>query len=163
MANFEIAVSKVIAREGGDKITNISGDAGGLTKYGISQRSYPMLTIESLTERAAKDIYLFDYWSKIQGDKIESQIVAECLFDFAVNAGVKTAVVLAQIAMGLSKEADGIFGSKTLAAINNCSYEAFLASFTLAKISRYAGICNRDKTQNKFLLGWINRALGAYK
>jgi hypothetical protein len=25
--------------------------------------------------------------------------------------------------------------------------------------SRYVEICNRDRTQSKFLLGWINRTL----
>ena len=29
----------------------------------------------------------------------------------------------------------------------------------LTKVSRYAEICNRDRTQSKFLLGWINRTL----
>ena len=31
--------------------------------------------------------------------------------------------------------------------------------YALAKVSRYAEICNRDRTQSNFLLGWINRTL----
>ena len=36
----------------------------------------------------------------------------------------------------------------------------FLMHFTLVKIGYYASLCNKDRTQSKFLLGWINRALG---
>jgi hypothetical protein len=32
-------------------------------------------------------------------------------------------------------------------------------SYALAKIARYRDIVQRDKTQIKFLLGWINRTL----
>jgi hypothetical protein len=31
--------------------------------------------------------------------------------------------------------------------------------FAIAKVARYASICNNDRSQNKFLLGWINRTL----
>jgi hypothetical protein len=34
-------------------------------------------------------------------------------------------------------------------------------AFTLAKIARYRDIVRKDKTQLKFLVGWINRALEA--
>jgi hypothetical protein len=29
----------------------------------------------------------------------------------------------------------------------------------LAKMARYAEICNKNRTQVKFLLGWLNRTL----
>ena len=43
--------------------------------------------------------------------------------------------------------------------INGCDPELFALKYALAKVSRYAEICNRDRTQSKFLLGWINRTL----
>lgn len=54
---------------------------------------------------------------------------------------------------------DGGIGPKTLAALNGCEPELFALKYALAKVSRYAEICNRDRTQSKFLLGWINRTL----
>nr|VFJ59104.1 MAG: Predicted Peptidoglycan domain-containing protein [Candidatus Kentron sp. DK] len=54
---------------------------------------------------------------------------------------------------------DGIFGPKTLRAINGVDGESFALSFTLAKISRYAEICKRNRKLDKFLLGWTNRSL----
>ncbi len=164
MASFDAAIIKTLEKEGGSKVTEIAGDSGGLTKFGISQRSYPALNIRNLTEQQARDIYKRDYWDLIRGDRIELQIVAESIFGAAVNMGVKTASKLAQTALDETMSGgiviDGDIGEKTLSALNRCSKSVFMSSFTLAKIGYYAHICNRDKTQSKFLLGWINRALG---
>lgn len=159
MADFNQAIVKTLANEGGGKITDDPDDSGGLTKYGISQRAYPNLDIRNLTEQQARDIYKRDYWDRVQGDSIQSQQVAENLFDTAVNMGVKTASRMAQQAVGVS--ADGIIGPQSLTAINNANPATFIASYTLAKISYYAQICNKDRSQSKFLLGWINRALSS--
>jgi len=35
----------------------------------------------------------------------------------------------------------------------------FVLKYAIAKISRYADICNKDHSQGKFLLGWINHTL----
>lgn len=159
MANFELAVTKTLLREGGSKITRTSQDRGGVTKYGISQAAYPAVAIEKLTEEDAKKIYKTDYWDKLYGDSITNQAIAEDLFDTAVNMGVKGAAKLAQLAMDTT--ADGIVGPKTLGVLNEVDPAIFLPRFMLAKIARYAHICNSDPTQSKFLLGWINRTLGA--
>ncbi|HMY41320.1 MAG TPA: glycosyl hydrolase 108 family protein, partial [Marinagarivorans sp.] len=98
MADFELAIVKTLAREGGSKYTETPGDTGGATKFGISQRAYPQLNIKNLTEAEAKAIYKRDYWDKIKGDLIANQGIAESIFDFAVNAGIKTASKLAQAA-----------------------------------------------------------------
>ena len=160
MANFNDAIVKTLAREGGAKFTDVASDKGGATKYGISQAAYPTLDIRNLTEQQARDIYKRDYWDVVCGDTIKSQLVAENIFDTAVNMGVRTASKLAQVCMDITP-ADGIIGSKSVAVINAHDEHQFLAAYTLAKIARYAYICNKDNTQTKFLLGWINRALGA--
>jgi lysozyme family protein len=158
MANFDIAVAKVLKREGGDKITNDPNDNGGLTKYGISERSYPDLDIAKLTEGQAKDIYLDDFWLPIMGHAINSQVIAESIFDFAVNAGVKTSSRLAQEACGNTKP-DGVIGNKTVELLNSTANGYFIRNLALAKIRHYTGICRRDPTQKKFYFGWIDRAL----
>ena len=159
MADFNQAIVKTLIHEGGSKVTDDPNDRGGLTKYGISQRSYPNVDIRNLTEEQAKEIYKRDYWDKVKADDIQSQEVAENLFDTAVNMGPRTAGRLAQLALDI-EPVDGIVGPQTVAALNSKDAEAFIAEFTIAKIARYAHICNRDKSQSKFLLGWINRALG---
>lgn len=159
MSIFIDVVTKTLLREGGSRITNVSSDRGGLTKFGISQRSYPNVDIENLTEVDAIGIYKKDYWDRISGDKISSERIAENIFDTAVNMGVNTASRFAQVVVDLDL-IDGIIGSKTLAKINGCNEEIFILKYTLTKIEYYAKICNKDRTQGKFLLGWINRALG---
>ena len=159
MADFNKAIVTTLAREGGSKFTDDTNDRGGATKYGISQRSYPNIDIRNLSERDARTIYKRDYWDRLRGDEITSQVIAEQLFDTCVNIGVKTGSRLAQSVLGI-QPADGVIGSASLASINKADPMMFVASFTLAKIARYAYICNRDKSQSKYLLGWINRTLG---
>ena len=80
MADFNIAIETVLANEGG--ICNVSGDPGGLTNFGISQRSYPNVDIRNLTRDAAAAIYRRDFWHY---DAVESQLMATKIFDMAVN------------------------------------------------------------------------------
>lgn len=54
MANFNDAIVKTLAKEGGAKFTDIAGDRGGATKYGISQAAYPNVDIRNLTEASAR-------------------------------------------------------------------------------------------------------------
>ncbi len=159
MANFNDAIVKTLAKEGGAKFTDIAGDKGGATKYGISQAAYPNVDIRNLTEQQARDIYKRDYWDRVRGDDLKSQMIAENLFDTAVNMGVRTASRLTQTMLEITP-ADGIIGSGSLGIINQQNEKEFLVHFTLAKIAYYASLCNKDRTQSKFLLGWVNRALG---
>ena len=159
MANFELAVSKTIFKEGGGKLHKVVGDSGGETKYGISKKAYPNLDIGKLDEVVAKQIYKNDYWDKVKGDLIQSQQIAEEIFDCAVNMGVKSAVKLLQLTNPVLI-ADGVFGLKTLEAVNSSTPETLMPLYKLIRIARYAAICSKDRTQNKFLLGWINRTLG---
>jgi lysozyme family protein len=158
MADFDLAITKTLQHEGGDTFTNDSSDHGGATKYGISKKAYPELDIRNLTEDQAKEIYRRDYWGRIHGDDIQSQIVAETIFDACVNMGVSGASKLAQKTLAI-EPTDGIIGRQSLAAINAADEDLFIAKFALAKIQRYAEICQADSSQKKYLLGWLNRTL----
>lgn len=115
--------------------------------------------ISAISPRQARDIYKRDYWDRVRGDDLTSQLIAENLFDTAVNMGVRTASRLAQSMLNISP-ADGIIGSASLGVINKQDEKDFIIHFTLVKIGYYANLCNKDRTQSKFLLGWVNRALG---
>lgn len=90
MENFDRAIKIILDLEGGSKLVSVPSDPGGLTKYGISQRSYPNLDISSLTEDLAKEIYRKDYWVPA---KCEDMPWPMCLyvFDCAVNQGLTAA------------------------------------------------------------------------
>lgn len=158
MADFNIAIIKILAHEGGDTFTNDTTDRGGATKYGISEKAYPDLDIRNLSEDQAKSIYRRDYWDRVHGDEIQSQIIAETIFDVCVNMGISGGSKLAQKTLSI-EPADGIIGPQSLAAINAADEDLFIAKFALAKIQRYAEICRADDSQKKYLLGWLNRTL----
>ena len=160
MANFIDAIVKTLAKEGGAKFTDVPNDKGGATKFGISQAAYPTLDIRNLTEQQARDIYKRDYWDRVRGDDITSQLIAENIFDTAVNMGVRTTSRLVQNMLEIDP-ADGVIGSASLGVINQQAEKDFMLKFTLIKIGYYASICNKNREQSKFLLGWVNRALGA--
>lgn len=155
MADFEKAVKKVFEVEGGE--VNDPTDKGGWTKFGISHAAYPSLDIKSLTKERAKEIYRKDFWEKIQGEKIQSQAVAEAFLLCAVNMGVTGATRLIQQLLLLST--DGIVGPVTINKLNQSNERMILDQLTLLQIERYVSICLRVKSQVKFLLGWIIRAL----
>lgn len=155
MANFEQAFKLVIENEGGFSDDVI--DSGGKTRFGISQKAYPNEDIQNLTLERAKFLYKRDYWDAIKGDSIYSQNIAESIFDFAVNSGVKTSSKLAQKIIGTT--VDGIIGANTIAMLNSFNEEKFIPLFTIEKIKRYRDICLKDPKQKKFFFGWIIRAL----
>lgn len=164
MAEFTDAFNHVIAAEGGFVLSNDPEDRGGQTYAGIARQSWPgwpgWLAIDAGQEvprRLVCDFYRDNFWGPVRGDAMVSQQIANSIFSFAVNAGVKSAVSRAQSAVSVT--VDGIVGKMTLFALNTCDPELFLARFALAKIAKCRDICDRDRSQLKFLLGWINRTL----
>lgn len=154
MATFKRIIEIILKNEGG-YVWN-PDDPGGETKYGISKRQYPDLDIKSLTIDQAKQIYIKDYWWKINGDKINDDKIALQIFDFAVNSGVKRAVKLIQ-KICFVKE-DGILGDKTLYAINQKDAVLVLYLYKLRRIEYYMRLA-RKKSLRQFLYSWIKRTI----
>lgn len=170
MADFGPAFERMIHDEGGFQLTNIPGDRGGQTYAGIARNANPNWPGWALVDRQemggqltpmVREFYRVNYWNRIRGDEIADQQIAETIFNFGVNTGVSVAVKLAQVIVGAIP--DGGIGPKTVELLNRCTAQNFMASYALAKIGRYAAICNKDRGQSKFLLGWINRTLQGLK
>lgn len=167
MADFSPAFERMIQNEGGYQLVDVQADRGGQTYAGIARNFYPNwpgwryidnkdfqnLELSSLV----RDFYQAQFWEKTSGENITDQVIAESIFDFGVNAGASTAVKLAQIVVGTVP--DGRIGPVTLEKLNNIDAAQFVMKYAIAKITRFAEICNKDKTQTKFLLGWINRTI----
>lgn len=167
MAAFDVAFGLVIRNEGGYVLHSVTGDRGGMTFAGIARSFHPGWVGWDILDSAGADdarlpslvasFYRDNFWMRVSGDDLADQLVANSVFDFAVNAGVRVAVRLAQAAVGV--RVDGVLGPVSLAAINGVGADDFRTRFALAKVARYAAIVNRDRSQGKFLLGWINRTL----
>lgn len=167
MSDFNPAFERMIKNEGGYRLVDVKADRGGQTYAGIARNYHPdwpgwrhidsgdmqNMQLSSLV----RDFYRTQFWDKIAADKINEQPIADTIFDFAVNAGHQTAAKLTQIVVGTVP--DGRIGSVTLQKINTMDPTQFILKFAVAKITRYAEICNKDKSQSKFLLGWVNRTL----
>jgi len=167
MANYRPAFDRMIQNEGGYKLHDVPGDRGGQTYAGIARNFHAQWPGWRFIDNGQRDavelsqlveqFYREQFWLPIHGEEITGQGVAETLFDFAVNAGTRTAIKLAQIVINTTP--DGAIGSETLGLLNSISDEDFKVRYVLAKIARYAEIVSRDRDQGKFLLGWINRTL----
>jgi lysozyme family protein len=109
-----------------------------------------------------REFYRVEFWDKMRGNEISNQDVANTIFNFGVNAGMGMAVKLAQLVVGATP--DGGIGAKTVERLNQIpDGQRFKEQYALAKIARYAEICNKNRVQSKFLLGWVNRTLKGLK
>jgi lysozyme family protein len=164
MANFLPAYERVIVLEGGYVLHKVKNDRGGWTYAGIARKHWPAWEGWGYIDRnevpptpLVREFYREHFWNQIHGDEIADQDVAASIYSCAVNMGVKVATRLTQVVVGTTP--DGDFGPRTLSALNAFNPALFLARFSIAKVARYAEIVKNDRSQEGFLLGWLNRVL----
>ena len=173
MASFRPAFDKTLAVEGG--YSNHAADPGGETMYGIAKRYWPEMWRDGPpTLDAARNFYEREFWKSLRLDKLQSQPIAEEIFDTAVNMGAGRAVKIAQEAYNYFATrkglrallVDGEFGPKTLGAINQFAtnskaYEAAL----LAKMNHLQGnhYDSRADATPDFLIGWWAKRIGSFE
>lgn len=136
---------------------NVSGDSGGVTKYGIDKSSHPGVDIANLTEEGAWAIY----WKEFQAHRLDllPNKIAVAVFDVYVNGGhpiewLQTAINAAGRTPPLV--VDGGLGPSTLNAVQQLTnIEAVLSSFIKLRDQRFEAIANGGRA--KFLSGWLQR------
>ncbi|MDE7255483.1 MAG: peptidoglycan domain protein [Helicobacter sp.] len=155
-------------------------DRGGETLNGIARKFHPnwegwaivdaikhagscdtkQLALKLASEERLQNLvgafYKKNFWDKMRLDEIESQVVANNLYLFGVNAGIARAVKFAQQIVGTRQ--DGMLGAKTLAAINATDEVHFKKAFDALEIAYYKGIVQRSPSQERFIKGWLRRA-----
>lgn len=169
MSDFKQALSKTLPHEGG--YANVTGDAGGETYQGISRVNWPNWRGWGIIDKvkplkynqAIKDKHLNDlvevfyyehFWKPIQGDKIQSQAIANFLFDFFVNSGFHA---IKAIQRAVKAKDDGVMGPQTVAAINTTDPVDLLTLLKAQRLKFYKDIVTRKPDQVKFLAGWQKR------
>ena len=136
--NFRKSLQFVLKWEGG--YSEVPGDRGGATKWGITQASYDgwrtgkgynCRPVALLTADEASDIYAEKYWDAVGCDAVD---FPECtvVFDTAVNMGPG-------VARSLLQSTDTV------------------QDYLDARKARYLAIIDRNPSQQKFLRGWLNR------
>lgn len=176
MADFDIAVKKVLKHEGG--YASLKADPGGETLFGISRRAHgesdffkrldalkrngsspTQLEADATLIAMAKDIYRKAYWEEMSLNLIDNQVIAEQVFDMAVNAGVKRAGLLLQQVlntMDFNLIEDGIIGNKTRTALNQAlsiARQGIIALYQSFRMKYYLSLGNAGT----FIHSWSRR------
>lgn len=160
---FDKALDHVMKWEGG--YVDHPDDPGGATNFGISLRFLQGImpaadenTIRDLREQDAADLYLEHFWLPAY-DRLHDARVATILFSTGVNMGVARAVRIAQQTannLGFKLKVDGVFGPKTLSALDSLTPDAMLTEMRKLLVLRRLDIA---KVKHPFIRGWIRRDL----
>lgn len=114
--------------------------------------------------------YKKNFWDKIHGDEIPDQMVAEELFDTAVNMGVGRAAEFLQKALNVLNRngksyndipVDRAIGRMTIAALHIClktrGAELLYKVLNILQGAYYLEIMDKDPNQERFAGGWLSR------
>lgn len=103
-----------------------------------------------------KEFYKLNFWDKLRLDEIKSDRIADLIFKFGVNVGVKRAVRYAQMVANV--RIDGIIGANTINALNSLDSGYFEDRYKAEFIRFYEGLAKRNPDRyNSLLKGWLNR------
>jgi lysozyme family protein len=156
---FQDALARTLGYEGG--ISDHPNDGGGLTKWGITERTYrawrittgqSTRSVHEMTELEMKLIYHDDYWKPCRCEHLPPRLAA-CVFDMAVNSGVGAAKLTLQRACKVKP--DSVIGPMTLDAAAKLSPLQFLRE----RIAYVVLIVQERPDQAVFLKGWMFRIL----
>jgi len=173
-------IDEVITREGG--YSNHPADRGGPTNFGITQivaRSNGFMGDMRLLPRSvAETIYRRLYWEK-PGYAFVAELapmVAEELFDTAVNMGPGTASGFLQRALNALNRNEGDYpdlkvdqsiGAKTLAALGaflhlrgEAGERVLLKALEALQGERYLALAESRRANEAFLYGWRANRIG---
>ena len=124
------------------------------TKYGISAAIFPSLDIKNLTPDQAVCLYQDRYWKQYYS-QIDSQQMANKLFDLGLPFGVGTAIKILQEV--LKVPVDGVFGPNTLAELNSSDPVKVLSDYKEAMVQRALNIGAANPEKRRFVSDWIRR------
>lgn len=161
-------IERVLIREGRDKFTNDPSDAGGPTKWGITQgalakwRGRPVteFEVQTLAKEEAVAIYRKEYMAPFE--KIDDPSLLELLFDFAVNHGVGTVAKAVQTVLKrigyYAGNIDGGFGPQPQEALSHVqNMAALFYAVKCERLEAYMRYAGRAPANVIYLGGWANR------
>lgn len=165
----EAALAYALKNEGG--FVNDLADPGGATQYGVSLRllrdagididgdgDVDIDDIRGMTQEKAGKIFLERFWVSVFDEMPPASAIR--IFDHAVNAGPKAAMVVLQRALrsvGVMLKEDGVAGPLTRRAAVQAPSEVLFA-IRSERAGFYRELVTRRPDLGKFLTGWLNRA-----
>ena len=160
MANHKILEPFILRWEGG--FVNDKDDLGGATNMGVTLATYRSVFGRKKTAKDLKRMTMVQwgiifkklYWDKWKADNIKDQNVANILVDWLWCSG-SYGIKIPQRVLGVS--ADGIVGSKTIAAINARDGRELFDTIKHERKDFIDRICQTRPKNRKFKNGWLNR------
>jgi len=154
--NFKQSLALVLKSEGG--FVNNPRDPGGMTNFGVTKVTYDRWTnsdateeqMRALTPADVEPLYREWYWDGVRGDDLPAG-VDYCVFDFAVNSGIGTAIRMLQDASGTVP--DGKLGPVTMANIAKANPLTLIDMLQTVRMNYLRKI----STWSTFGKGWTNR------
>jgi len=185
MANFNTAYNLTDRNEGG--YSNKSTDKGGETYRGISRRYWPNWAgwsyidglkklagwpsvADAASSRAALEpmvaqFYKLNFWDSLNLDAFRSQVVANELYDTAVNMGVGVAAGFLQRSLNVMNKNGALWpdlavdrrvGLGTTNAANAAPEGTLIKVLNCLQGARYVELCEADRSQEANFNGWLN-------
>jgi lysozyme family protein len=184
VADFITALQKTAIHEGGYSF--VEGDHGGETYKGLARVKQPQWSGWKLVDDAKKKPGFPDnletdealqyavrsfyrgLWGQFELDQVQSQTLAEVLFDTAVNMGPSRAILFLQESANVLNNGgtrwpdipeDGCFGTRTVAVLHRLGKDERLVAQLMICLrgAHYVKIMRDDPTQEKFARGWVGR------
>lgn len=155
----------VLRSEG--RFSNRAGDRGGITNYGITQRTYntwlemrgkSLRGVMLIAMSEVRAIYQEYFWEPVKA-RLLWQPLDLVLFDASVQHGPGRAARWLQQVVG--SEQDGQIGPRTLTSLLNYTTENTkrdtIRHYMDIRSAFYAQIIDNDPSQEQFKKGWKNR------
>lgn len=159
MSPFTLAVTFLFALEGG-----FTPDQGG-TNRGVTQADYDawrssqgqtLQSVKYMTVDEAEQYYFVRWWTPGPYALIKTQMLVERVFQLAVLMGEKESIKVLQRAVGVS--ADGVFGPKTLAAVDSGAGSlSQIEAWRIEAGRALAQVALANPAKQRDLPGWILR------
>jgi lysozyme family protein len=182
MANFQLAYAITMGNEGG--YANNPNDSGGETWKGVARNYWPnwggwpivdqikatnpanlnqALAANASLNTMVDQFYLQNFWNPIGLPTINSQQIANQLFDTAVNMGTGIACRFLQQGVNVlvpnTLTVDGAVGPLTIQAANNQNNQALYNAICNLRRQRYESIIAANPSQAIFRNSWFSRIL----
>lgn len=177
LTSVEAYLANLVDVVEGSKYTNDLADAGGPTRWGITQRTLshwrgkPATAdeVKNLSRGEALDIYRHEYVAQPGFDKIaevSAQVALE-MIDTGVNMGPLQATKYLQRALGVLYSGlvvDGHCGSKTVGMLKDYvgkrgerGVQVLVTALNCLQGGDYIRIAESDSSQRRFTYGWLSQ------
>ena len=166
-SKFNSVIDNSFDFEGG--YSNNRYDRGGETNYGITnifmeqyKKALPDGKVKPIKEITKEDAYRMynAMWNQHNLGYIKDKGIATLLNDYMINSNEWKVAKRVQDILnqkGHSIKVDGLFGTKTLEAINNTDKEWLIEEILIDRYNNYREQVKYRPTQETFYKGWINR------